>query len=81
VDVGRDPATLARSVAVKIHIIPEIPLITMAYTPLVGSPEGLAAALRAYADEGISHVQLWIEPTTPAGIAAFAPVLQLLDQG
>jgi alkanesulfonate monooxygenase SsuD/methylene tetrahydromethanopterin reductase-like flavin-dependent oxidoreductase (luciferase family) len=77
--VGRDPATLARSAAVKIHTIPEVPLTTTAYTPLVGSPEELAAALRAYADEGISHVQLWIEPNTPAGIAAFAPVLERLD--
>ena len=80
-EVGRDPATLARSAAVKIHTIPEVPLTTTAYTPLVGSPEALAAALRAFADEGISHVQLWIEPNTPAGIAAFAPVLELLDCG
>jgi len=29
----------------------------------------------------MAHVQLWIEPATPAGIAAFAPVLQLLGQG
>jgi alkanesulfonate monooxygenase SsuD/methylene tetrahydromethanopterin reductase-like flavin-dependent oxidoreductase (luciferase family) len=78
--VGRDPATLARSAAVKIHTIPEVPLTTTAYTPLVGSPEELGATLRAYADAGISHVQLWIEPNTPAGIAAFAPVLEQLDR-
>jgi probable F420-dependent oxidoreductase len=78
--VGRDPATLARSATVKIHTIPEVPLTTTAFTPLVGSPEELGAALRAYADEGISHVQLWIEPNTPAGIAAFAPVLEDLDR-
>ena len=28
---------------------------------------------------GITHVQLWIEPNTIAGIEAFAPVLDLLD--
>ena len=76
--VGRDPATLARSAAVKIYTIPEVPLTTTAYTPLVGSPEEPTTALRACADEGISHVQLWIEPNTPAGIAAFVPVLEVL---
>ena len=79
-EVGRDPATLACSATVKIHTIPDVPLTTTAYTPLVGSPEELSAAPRAYAAEGISHVQLWIEPNTPAGIAAFAPVLKWLDR-
>jgi alkanesulfonate monooxygenase SsuD/methylene tetrahydromethanopterin reductase-like flavin-dependent oxidoreductase (luciferase family) len=80
-EIGRDPATLARSATAKIHTIPKVPLTTTAYTRLVGSPEELSAALRAYAAEGISHVQLWIEPNTPAGIAAFAPVLERLDCG
>jgi alkanesulfonate monooxygenase SsuD/methylene tetrahydromethanopterin reductase-like flavin-dependent oxidoreductase (luciferase family) len=79
--VGRDPATLARSATVKIHTIPDVPLTSTAFTPLVGSLEELSAALRAYAAEGISHVQLWIEPNTPAGIAAFAPVLEDLNRG
>jgi hypothetical protein len=70
-----------RSVTVKIHTNPEVPMTTTAFTPLVGSLEELGAALRTYADEGISHVQLWIEPNTPAGIAALAPVLQWLDDG
>jgi hypothetical protein len=56
------------------------PLIFFGTQPLWGTPEELTTALRTYADEGISHVQLWIEPTTPAGIAAFAPVLELLDR-
>ena len=43
------------------------------------SPEELAAALRAYAAAGISHVQVWQEPSTPAGIEAFARVLALLN--
>jgi alkanesulfonate monooxygenase SsuD/methylene tetrahydromethanopterin reductase-like flavin-dependent oxidoreductase (luciferase family) len=79
--VGRDPATLARSATVLVHTLPEVPLTTAAHVPLRGTPEELAATLRVYADEGISHVQLWIEPVTPAGIAAFAPVLELLDRG
>jgi alkanesulfonate monooxygenase SsuD/methylene tetrahydromethanopterin reductase-like flavin-dependent oxidoreductase (luciferase family) len=46
---------------------------------LSGSTEELAAALRAYADAGIEHVQIWLDPSTVAGIEAFAPVLALLD--
>jgi hypothetical protein len=45
----------------------------------VGSPEELGGALRAYANEGISHLQLWIALNTPSGTAAFAPVLERLD--
>jgi alkanesulfonate monooxygenase SsuD/methylene tetrahydromethanopterin reductase-like flavin-dependent oxidoreductase (luciferase family) len=78
---GRDPATLGRTAGVFVQSLPEVSLIWTGTPPLRGTPEELAAALRAYAAEGITHVQLWIEPATPAGIAAFAPVLQHLDQG
>jgi hypothetical protein len=39
----------------------------------------MAEALRAYAREGIGHVQLVIDPITRESIEAFAPVLRLLD--
>ena len=78
---GRDPATLARSCGVMVHTIPDVPLTTDAFAPLRGTPEELAAVLRTYAAEGMGHVQLWIEPIPPAGLAAFAPVLELLDRG
>ena len=35
--------------------------------------------LAAYAAEGISHIQIVLDPNTPAGIEALAPVLDLLD--
>ena len=50
------------------------------FEPLAGPPERLAEELRAYAREGISHVQLWLEPNTLESIEAFAPVLELLDR-
>ena len=78
--VGRDPATLERTLAVNVEVGPHAPS-TMSAPPLTGSPEELAAGLRAYAAAGIGHVQVWLEPNTPAGIAAFAPVLELLDRG
>jgi alkanesulfonate monooxygenase SsuD/methylene tetrahydromethanopterin reductase-like flavin-dependent oxidoreductase (luciferase family) len=77
---GRDPATLERTTAMAIEVGPHSPS-TMSVPLITGSSEELAAELRAYADAGISHVQVWLEPNTPAGIEAFAPVLELLDQG
>jgi alkanesulfonate monooxygenase SsuD/methylene tetrahydromethanopterin reductase-like flavin-dependent oxidoreductase (luciferase family) len=78
---GRDPASLERSVTVMI----EYPQGTNASpydTPaLTGSPAELADELRAYAQEGISHVQIALEPVLPASIESFQRVLELLDQG
>jgi hypothetical protein len=50
------------------------------FEPLAGPPEHLAAELRAYAKEGVAHVQLWLEPNTLESLEAFAPVLALLDR-
>ncbi len=46
-----------------------------------GSAEHLAEELRAYARQGIGHVQLVVDPITEASVAALAPVLELLDRG
>jgi alkanesulfonate monooxygenase SsuD/methylene tetrahydromethanopterin reductase-like flavin-dependent oxidoreductase (luciferase family) len=75
----RDPATLERSAAVIVEVGPHEPS-AMTGPPLTGSPAEIAAGLRAYADAGLSHVQIWLEPNTPAGIEAFAPVLDELDR-
>jgi alkanesulfonate monooxygenase SsuD/methylene tetrahydromethanopterin reductase-like flavin-dependent oxidoreductase (luciferase family) len=45
-----------------------------------GSPEEIAEVLRAFAAEGIDQVQVFLGPTTVAGVEAFAPVLELLDR-
>lgn len=47
--------------------------------PLTGSPEELAVALRAYADAGITEVQLVLDPITADSIEALRPVLAALD--
>ena len=77
---GRDPSTLDRSSAVIVEVGPHEPS-AMTGPPLTGSPAEIAAGLRAYADAGLSHVQVWLEPNAPAGIEAFAPVLEELDRG
>jgi alkanesulfonate monooxygenase SsuD/methylene tetrahydromethanopterin reductase-like flavin-dependent oxidoreductase (luciferase family) len=77
---GRDPATLARSCAVIVEVGPHEPS-AMTGPPLTGSPAEIADGLRGYAAAGVSHLQVWLEPNTPAGIEAFAPVLEELDRG
>jgi probable F420-dependent oxidoreductase len=79
---GRDPATLERTVTVYVDFV-GIPggissVNPTGVPPLTGAPDEIAAELRAYADEGISHIQVYIEPNTPAGIERFAPVLEAL---
>ena len=49
--------------------------------PLEGDAETIAEALRAYAREGIGHVQLVLDPITLASLDELAPVLDLLDRG
>ena len=85
--VGRDPGAVERTVAVQVRMPGGTGRIMgdtdtkMAVTPLTGSPEAIANGLRAYAAEGIGHVQLVVDPITEASVAALAPVLELLDRG
>jgi probable F420-dependent oxidoreductase len=79
--VGRDPATLQRTATVFVQMSGATarPLAPhWDFAPVTGSPDEIAAELRRYADEGISHLQLWLEPNTIESIEAFAPVLAAL---
>ncbi len=93
-EVGRNPATLERTAGVLIDLPSRNPnrsgraSVSGATEPTIkpdppatGSPEELAELLRGYAREGITHVQVWLDPSTVAGVEAFAPVLDLLDHG
>jgi alkanesulfonate monooxygenase SsuD/methylene tetrahydromethanopterin reductase-like flavin-dependent oxidoreductase (luciferase family) len=89
--VGRNPATLARSATLAVDVsgpsLPDEDWVThvwnsfdhLADIPLSGTSEELATALRTYAAAGIDNVQVWLNPSTIAGIEAFAPVLKLLE--
>jgi alkanesulfonate monooxygenase SsuD/methylene tetrahydromethanopterin reductase-like flavin-dependent oxidoreductase (luciferase family) len=85
-EVGRGPATLKRSASVLVdvagHAQPGDHWIADARAgrSLSGSTEEIATALRSYADAGIGYVQVWLDPSTVAGVEAFAPVLALLDR-
>lgn len=84
---GRDPADVERTVALYVSLPeahgrpsgrsedPTAPVMS----GLSGEPEQLAASLRAFAAEGVSHVQLVLDPITSDSVAALAPALELLD--
>jgi alkanesulfonate monooxygenase SsuD/methylene tetrahydromethanopterin reductase-like flavin-dependent oxidoreductase (luciferase family) len=85
-EVGRDPATLERSASVLVDFInrPDVPPAPdrpfANSIPIVGSPEEIAAQLRAFAAEGISHLQIWTNPRTVEGVELLGPVLEALDK-
>jgi probable F420-dependent oxidoreductase len=83
-DVGRDPSHVARTVAVLVRLEggtgrPSGDAPADAPSPLEGSAEEMAEELRAYAREGISEVQLVLDPIDRPSIVRFADVLRLLD--
>lgn len=83
-EVGREPATLERTVAVLVQL--ERGEVTRRggpeedAPPLSGTPDELAAELRAFAAEGISHVQLVLHPITVESIERLTPMLEALDR-
>jgi alkanesulfonate monooxygenase SsuD/methylene tetrahydromethanopterin reductase-like flavin-dependent oxidoreductase (luciferase family) len=79
--VGRDPATLGRTINPLVLTLPHAadPMLPGA-DPIRGTPEQIAAALAGFSAEGISHLQLLLNPNTPAGLRALEPVLRQLDR-
>ncbi|HYH93398.1 MAG TPA: LLM class flavin-dependent oxidoreductase [Candidatus Saccharimonadales bacterium] len=83
--VGRDPSEIERTVAVLVRLPGGTGRLQGDYAaqsrirPLEGSATEMADALRAYAAEGIGHVQLVVDPITRASIDALVPVLRALD--
>jgi alkanesulfonate monooxygenase SsuD/methylene tetrahydromethanopterin reductase-like flavin-dependent oxidoreductase (luciferase family) len=82
---GRAPDEVARTVAVLVQL-PGGTGRTMGDTspdqqvrPLAGAPAEIAAGLRAYAEAGITEVQLVLDPITAGSIEALRPVLAALD--
>jgi alkanesulfonate monooxygenase SsuD/methylene tetrahydromethanopterin reductase-like flavin-dependent oxidoreductase (luciferase family) len=79
IEEGRDPTTLERTLTISVN--PSEHQVSVDSGTLTGSPEVLAEALRAFAREGIGHIQIAFEPMTLASIEAFAPTLEALNRG
>jgi alkanesulfonate monooxygenase SsuD/methylene tetrahydromethanopterin reductase-like flavin-dependent oxidoreductase (luciferase family) len=81
-EVGRDPAEVERTLA----LIVAFPgaggrgsaVSEATFEPIDGDPAALAPTLRAFADAGVEHVQLVLDPITVDSIAALAPTLHAL---
>ncbi|HKG56573.1 MAG TPA: LLM class flavin-dependent oxidoreductase [Candidatus Limnocylindrales bacterium] len=82
-DVGRQPAQLARTVAVLVRLTGGAGRLqghaARMAPPLAGTPQEIADGLRAYAAAGIAEVQLVLDPITPSALDELAPVLEALD--
>ena len=81
--VGRDPAEVERTVALVVALpralgrgsaVSEEP-----FAPVPGDAETLAGTLTSFAQLGVAHVQLVLDPITLQSIEALAPALALLD--
>jgi probable F420-dependent oxidoreductase len=65
-DAGRDPSTLARSAEILVE------------TGEGFDPGAVVERVRRYEALGIAHLQVQLRPNAPAGVRAFAPVLDAL---
>jgi alkanesulfonate monooxygenase SsuD/methylene tetrahydromethanopterin reductase-like flavin-dependent oxidoreductase (luciferase family) len=81
---GRDPGEVERTVALFVAFTgsqgrSQGDLQGDDVEPISGEPEVLAARLRAFAEEGVAHVQLVLDPITADTIRALRPTLERLD--
>jgi alkanesulfonate monooxygenase SsuD/methylene tetrahydromethanopterin reductase-like flavin-dependent oxidoreductase (luciferase family) len=73
--VGRDPATLRRSVTIGVAVAGRV---IAESEPLTGTPQQIADGLRAFHQEGIDLVNVWLNPMTAEGVDEMAEVLHHL---
>jgi alkanesulfonate monooxygenase SsuD/methylene tetrahydromethanopterin reductase-like flavin-dependent oxidoreductase (luciferase family) len=74
--VGRDPATLRRTLAVGVAFGGRT---IWDAEPITGSTDEVAEVFRGFAREGIDHLQVYLNPATAEGIEQLAAVLERLD--
>ncbi len=83
--VGRDPGTLERTVALFVAFPDAVGRRTAAddaaVEPLPSEPGPLAEHLSAFAEAGVGHVQLVLDPITTGSIERLAPVLENFREG
>lgn len=82
--VGRDPSEVERTVALLVSMAGGRGRVSgdpsgLEPEAIPGAQDALAPALRAFAAEGVSHVQLVLDPITVESIAALQPTLAALD--
>jgi alkanesulfonate monooxygenase SsuD/methylene tetrahydromethanopterin reductase-like flavin-dependent oxidoreductase (luciferase family) len=82
-EVGRDPATVERTVAVAVRMPGGKGRVqggaAAPTPPISGTAEEMAAAIRGFAAAGIAEVQCVLDPISEDSIEAFAAVLDALE--
>jgi alkanesulfonate monooxygenase SsuD/methylene tetrahydromethanopterin reductase-like flavin-dependent oxidoreductase (luciferase family) len=79
VEVGRDPSTVGKSAGIVVEPTSVTGSEAVLGTPVGGSAQEIADALRAFGTAGFTNVELIVWPPTPTALGAMAPVLELLD--
>jgi alkanesulfonate monooxygenase SsuD/methylene tetrahydromethanopterin reductase-like flavin-dependent oxidoreductase (luciferase family) len=88
---GREPLTLTRIIVPAVDV-PGLetdrdmtswvrPFRVRRGDPLGGSVEAVADQIRAFADAGVGHISVWLDPLSMEGIDGFAPVLEAVEKG
>ena len=90
-EVGRDPATLERTVTVLVADETAEPwwedmpfdndADLQALRPLHGAPSEIAQTMHEFVDLGVSSIQIHLDPCTVQSIERLAPVLEAFDAG
>ncbi len=76
--VGRDPATLSRSIEVLVRVLPAAADVPPEERELRGTTDELAAKLRDFERLGVDELQVQLRPNTLEAVAAFRPVLDAI---
>jgi alkanesulfonate monooxygenase SsuD/methylene tetrahydromethanopterin reductase-like flavin-dependent oxidoreductase (luciferase family) len=79
VDAGRDPATVGRSAGIVVEPTSFGGSATALGTPMRGSAEEIADAMRAFGAAGCTNLEVIVWPPTLAAVDAMAAVIELLD--
>ncbi|MFM7719076.1 MAG: LLM class flavin-dependent oxidoreductase [Actinomycetota bacterium] len=77
-EVGRSPAAVERSTCVLVEVDPAAGERPRVVPPVTGSPEDVAAALRAFGEAGADEVILVVDPITEGSIRALGAALGVL---
>lgn len=77
--VGRDSATIELTVGTTVNPLPSHQE-TDATNVISGSPQAIADRLQGFAQEGVSHLIVGLEPSSNESIAQFGRIVKLLRQ-
>jgi alkanesulfonate monooxygenase SsuD/methylene tetrahydromethanopterin reductase-like flavin-dependent oxidoreductase (luciferase family) len=78
-EAGRDPATVGKSAGVVVEPTSHTGSEAMLGTPIRGSAEEIADALRAFGTAGFTNLEVIVWPPTLPAFDVMASVIELLD--